>query len=90
MRPFIQAGSGLLLFVFLAAFFPTVLDSLATIKADANIADYTLFELAVDYSPFFLYGAGLVAAIAMIWSGVRGGFGSKAKADGGSSGRKYR
>ena len=88
MKPFIKAGSGLLLFVFLSVFFPTVLDALATIKLDANIADYTIFETLVNYSPFFLYGAGLAAAVAMIWSGVKGGFGPKAKAGGG--GRKYR
>ena len=88
MRPFIKAGSGIMLFVLLSVFFPTVLDALATIKLDANIADYTIFETIVNYSPFFLYGAGLAAAVAIIWSGVKGGFGSRSNNDGG--GKSYR
>jgi len=81
----LNIGGAILGIIVLAAFFPEMTAALQTLMTDANIADYTMFETVLGWTPVLLWGGALGVVGFLIVKEVKASRGSA-----GHSGRRLR
>jgi hypothetical protein len=80
MKKWLPVFGGIGALILMAAFFPELTAALQTLITDPNIADYTMFETVLGWTPVLLWLAGLGVVIMMAFNAFKEGRGGGSRA----------
>jgi hypothetical protein len=73
VKNWLPVFGGIFALILLAAFFPELTTALQVLLTDANLADYTMFETVLGWTPVILWLAALAVTCLMAYKAFKGG-----------------